>query len=78
MGRNAMLCRLAISLVRLGFLFFPAFSTVYYVRPDGSGDYPTIQSAIDATIDGDTVARKTTRRKFLVRTGDVVQAGPRS
>ncbi len=28
---------------------------VYVVAPDGSGDYPTIQAAIDAASDGDTI-----------------------
>lgn len=54
-GRESMLRRLTISIVCLGFLVSPVFATVYYVKPDGSGDYPTIQSAIDATVDGDTV-----------------------
>jgi pectin methylesterase-like acyl-CoA thioesterase len=33
----------------------PSGASVYVVRPDGSGDFPTIQAAIDAAIDGDTV-----------------------
>jgi hypothetical protein len=28
---------------------------VLEVRPDGSGEYPTIQAAIDASVDGDTI-----------------------
>jgi hypothetical protein len=31
----------------------PAFSTTYVVKPDGSGDFPTIQDAINAAVDGD-------------------------
>jgi hypothetical protein len=30
-------------------------ATVYVVKPDGSGDFPRIQDAIDATVDGDVV-----------------------
>jgi hypothetical protein len=30
-------------------------SATYVVNPDGSGDYPTIQAAIDAAVDGDTI-----------------------
>jgi predicted outer membrane repeat protein len=33
----------------------PSRAAVYVIRPDGSGDYPTIQSAIDATVDGDVI-----------------------
>jgi len=33
-----------------------AFATTYLVRPDGTGDYPTIQAAINAAANGDTVA----------------------
>jgi len=32
-----------------------AFGLTYQVAPDGSGDYPTIQAAIDASSSGDTV-----------------------
>jgi len=31
------------------------FAATYVVRPDGTGDFPTIQEAIDATVDADTV-----------------------
>jgi hypothetical protein len=33
----------------------PTSASVYVVQPDGSGDFPTIQAAIDAAVDGDTV-----------------------
>ncbi len=33
----------------------PAFGTVYLVRPDGTGDFPTIQDAVDASVAGDVV-----------------------
>jgi hypothetical protein len=33
----------------------PAFATTYVVKPDGMGDLPTIQMAIDACEEGDTV-----------------------
>lgn len=32
-----------------------AFAVVYTVRPDGSGDFPTIQAAVDAAVDGDAI-----------------------
>jgi len=44
---------LAIALLALGPL--PSRASVYVIRPDGSGDYPTIQAAIDATVDGDVI-----------------------
>jgi hypothetical protein len=38
-------------------LFYPAWAvaTDYVVKPDGSGDYPTIQGAILAAEEGDTI-----------------------
>ncbi len=33
-----------------------AAATTYTVAPDGSGDFPTIQAAVDAVVDGDTIA----------------------
>ncbi len=33
----------------------PASCETITVRPDGTGDYPTIQAAIDAAVDGDTI-----------------------
>jgi hypothetical protein len=50
-----MIARAGIAILCLCFLCTPVFSTVYYVQPDGTGDYATIQSAINATINGDTV-----------------------
>ena len=32
-----------------------AYAAVYHVYPDGSGDFPTIQDAIDAAADGDEI-----------------------
>ena len=44
------------ALVCLLGVFLPcAFGTTYFVTPDGAGDYPTIQAAIAAAADGDTV-----------------------
>jgi predicted outer membrane repeat protein len=34
---------------------FSVHATTYLVRPDGSGDFPTIQAAIDAAVAGDVV-----------------------
>jgi predicted outer membrane repeat protein len=42
-------------LVAAAFASFPALATTYVVKPDGTGDYPTIQAAIDAAVDGDTI-----------------------
>jgi pectin methylesterase-like acyl-CoA thioesterase len=47
-------------MTRLSLVFFllliststPAFAATYVVSPDGSGDFPTIQAAIDAAVDG--------------------------
>ncbi|MBD3336097.1 MAG: hypothetical protein GF355_11340 [Candidatus Eisenbacteria bacterium] len=33
----------------------PAFAATYVVRPDGTGDFPTIQAAISAAVDGDVI-----------------------
>lgn len=33
----------------------PATADVYVIRPDGTGDFPTIQAAIDAAADGDVI-----------------------
>jgi len=33
----------------------PAYSRVWYVRNDGTGDAPTIQAAIDSAAAGDTI-----------------------
>ncbi len=37
----------------LAFLGSPGFAATYLVSPDGSGDFPTIQAAVDAAQDGD-------------------------
>lgn len=42
----------------LGHMFVgptPSQATTYLVAPDGSGDFPSIQAAIDASVDGETV-----------------------
>jgi len=36
-------------------LISPALGTVYLVEPDGTGDFPTIQAAIDAVDNGDII-----------------------
>lgn len=33
----------------------PAWGAAYLVKPDGTGDFPTIQAAVDAAEDGDTI-----------------------
>jgi pectin methylesterase-like acyl-CoA thioesterase len=32
-----------------------AFGTIYVISPDGLGDYPTIQAAVNAATDGDII-----------------------
>ncbi len=36
-------------------LISPVSATTYFVTPDGSGDYSTIQAAIEAVVDGDII-----------------------
>ena len=42
-------------IVTLAILSTSAYAATYTVRPDGSGDYPTIQAAIDAVFDEDII-----------------------
>ncbi len=37
-------------------LSVPVHGTTYLVKPDGTGDFPNIQAAIDAVVDGDIIA----------------------
>ena len=46
---------LVIAVVLLFLTASAASSTIYVVRPDGTGDFPTIQAAIDAAQSGDIV-----------------------
>ncbi|MBD3237711.1 MAG: hypothetical protein GF330_13490 [Candidatus Eisenbacteria bacterium] len=46
---------LALALIPLAALGHPARGATYLVTPDGGGDYPTIQQAIDHASDGDTI-----------------------
>jgi hypothetical protein len=36
-------------------LAMPALGTTYVVNPDGTGDFPTIQAAVDAVVNGDVI-----------------------
>jgi len=47
---------LALAVGLLSICFVSATAKTYVVSPDGTGDFPTIQSAIDAAIDGDVIA----------------------
>jgi predicted outer membrane repeat protein len=47
--------RWLLALCTLCALAMPSGAATYLVRPDGSGDFPTIQAAIDAAADGDVV-----------------------
>ena len=49
--RALLLCGCALLVVAPS----PASATTYHVAPDGSGDFPTIQAAIDAAASGDEI-----------------------
>jgi hypothetical protein len=51
MTRGFLLCSVGLGLALVG----SAGATTYVVRPDGSGDFPTIQAAIDACSPGDGI-----------------------
>ena len=44
-----------LSLLAICLIAAPASAATYVVRPDGSGDFPTIQAAIDGALDGDII-----------------------
>ncbi len=44
-----------VSVVLWEALALSALGETYVVRPDGTGDFPTIQAAIDAVVGGDTI-----------------------
>lgn len=44
-----------VSTLLLTALGLDSFAATYVVNPDGTGDFPTIQAAVDATVDGDIV-----------------------
>jgi hypothetical protein len=45
----------AIAAIASVVLLASARATTYLVKPDGTGDFPTIQAAVDAASDGDTI-----------------------
>lgn len=47
--------RLLATLGAILFASLPALATTYLVQPDGSGDFPTIQAAVDSAAPGDTL-----------------------
>lgn len=47
--------RLRILCATIAALAVTASAEVYLVTPDGSGDFPTLQAAIAAVSDGDTI-----------------------
>lgn len=48
--------RFCIGLFVLGFLLTSGVpATTYLVRPDGTGDFPTIQAAVDGSVAGDVI-----------------------
>ncbi len=44
-----------VGLVLWEILVLSAMGATYLVRPDGTGDFPTIQAAIDGVVGGDTI-----------------------
>lgn len=46
---------IAFSLNLICFAMSPALGETYFVAPDGSGDFPTIDAAVQATVDGDVI-----------------------
>ena len=48
--------RLAILSCLIGLLAFSASGETYVVRPNGTGDFPNIQAAVNAAVDGDVIA----------------------
>ncbi len=50
MSHRLMMCSIA-ALIPIG----GAGAATYLVKPDGTGDFPTIQQAVDATVEGDVV-----------------------
>ncbi len=50
-----MRCCLLVSLLMV-VPFTAPYATTYIVLPDSTGDFPTIQAAIDAAVDGDSIA----------------------
>ena len=55
----------ALGLAALALVAAPAGAATYTVEPDGSGDYPTIQAAVNAATHGD-----------VIELGDGVFTGP--
>jgi len=48
-------CALGVLLAGAFGLWAPASATTYVVQPDGMGDFPTIQAAVDAAVGGDEI-----------------------
>ena len=57
------------SVLLIGLFTVSAFGDTYYVKADGSGDYPTIQAAINDSNNGDTIILypKITHKKKMKR-----------
>jgi hypothetical protein len=54
--RRDVMARIAVLLAVLGVgLLVSAGATTYLVRPDGTGDFPTIQAAVNAAASGDAI-----------------------
>lgn len=46
-------CLISIAMAALSFV--PVLAATHVVLPDGTGDFPTIQDAVDAATDGDVI-----------------------
>ena len=49
------ICIFGLALLVLISFSGSVFGTIYTINPDGSGDYATVQAAVDATVDGDVI-----------------------
>ncbi len=45
----------ALALATIGLVSSSAFAAEHSVRPDGTGDFPTIQAAVDSALAGDVI-----------------------
>jgi len=53
--RGWMLIIGVVGLMVLASVVSPSYATIYVLNPEGSGDFPTIQAAVDSSVDGDVI-----------------------
>lgn len=54
-GTRSTLFASIVGFVAASFLHAPSMATIWTVRPDGTGDFPTIQAAVSGASDGDVI-----------------------